>query len=166
MRAGVRHRIVGHAEVVERLLVRDTPNMKLRVVLGPPGRGSVLPGHASVEWVGLAGDPSSYGLIAGARASSSRIALSDEGPARYRGSLAGRADTVVMGLPGEYRSVVLGALADGVQAVMVSRAAHGEVGSSAYVFAGLTRFLARVLAGGLPTDDQEVWRLLDSCWLG
>ena len=140
--------------------------MKLRVVLGEPGRGSGLPSWASVEWVGRAGHPSSYGLISGARANEPRIAMSDEGPARFRESLAANADTVVMGLPDEYRAAVSGALADEVQAVVVSRAAHGKIGSSSEVFAGLTRFLCRVLAGGLPQDDEEVWRLRDACWHG
>jgi hypothetical protein len=80
--------------------------------------------------------------------------------------LAANADTVVMGLPDEYRSAVSEALADEVQAVLVSRAAHGEVGSSAQVFAGLTRLLCRVLASGLPQGDDEVWRLRDACWHG
>jgi len=68
------------------------------------------------------------------------------------------------GLPDEYRSAVVSALDDEVQGALVSQAAHGEMGSSQQVFAALTRLVCRVLAGGLPDDDADVWRLLDKCW--
>ena len=138
--------------------------MKLRVELGPPDRGSDLPSWVLVEWAGRVGHPSSYGLLSGANASRPRIAVSDEGPALFRESLAGRADTVVWGLPDEYKSNVLTVLQDQAQAALISRAAHGEIGSSPRVFGSLTRMVCLVLAGGLPTDDEETWRLFDRCW--
>jgi len=149
---------------VERLLVRDRPAMTLRVRLGPKARGSSLPSFATVEWVGLAGHPSSYGMLTGARSDTSRLAIADEGGARFRDSLAANADTVLWGLPDEYRSAVVSALDDEVQGALVSQAAHGEVGSSRNVFTALTHLLCRVLAGGLPDNDEDVWRLLDKCW--
>lgn len=45
----------------------------------------------------------------------------------------------------------------------MSRAAHGQPGSSKVVYAALTRFLCRVLAEGVPGDDGEVWHLWDAC---
>jgi len=50
------------------------------------------------------------------------------------------------------------------QPVWVTAAAHGAIGSSEYVFQRVALLLCRVLAGGLPAEDHEVWRLLDSCW--
>jgi hypothetical protein len=106
---------------------------------------------------------SSYGLLTGARSRSPGLALAEEG-ARYREALTGRADKVIWGLPEEYATVVAAVLSDELQPVLVSQAAHGEVGSSQYVFAGLTRLLCRLLAGGLPPAEEDVWRLRDRCW--
>jgi hypothetical protein len=156
-------REIRHYRAVESLFVRDQSTMKLRVRLGPNGRGSALPTWATVEWVGRAGHPSSYGLLTGARSRSPGLAIAEEG-ARYREALSGGADRVIWGLPEEYATVVAAALDDDAQPVLVSQAAHGEVGSSQYVFAGLTRLLCRLLAGGLPSDEEDVWRLRDKCW--
>jgi hypothetical protein len=145
------------------MFVRDQPMMRLRVRLGPNGRGSAIPSFATVEWVGRAGHPSSYGLLTGARSPSPRLAIAEEG-ARYRDALPGRADKVIWGLPDEYVNAVTAVLDEDVQPVLISHAAHGEIGSSNFVFAGLTRLLCRLLAGGLPPDEEDVWRLQDKCW--
>lgn len=137
--------------------------MKLRVQLGPNGRGSSLPSWATVEWVGRSGHPSSYGLLTGARSESARIAVVDGG-ARFREALAGRNDSVNWGLPQEYTAAIEAVLHAEPQQVVISQAAHGEIGSSPYVFACLTRLLCRILAAGLPVEDDEVWRLRDQCW--
>jgi hypothetical protein len=78
--------------------------------------------------------------------------------------LPGRADKVIWGLPDEYVNAVTTVLDEEVQPVLISHAAHGEIGSSSSVFAGLTRLLCRLLAGGLPPDEEGVWRLRDKCW--
>jgi hypothetical protein len=64
-------------------------------------------------------------------------------------------------LPEEYVESVWAALVREPQAVLVSGAAHGLIGSSPKVFGDLARFLARVLGAGLPAEEQEVWRLFD-----
>jgi hypothetical protein len=152
-----------HYARVEYMFVRNRPIMRLRVQLGPNGRGSAVPSFATVEWVGRAGHPSSYGLLTGARSPSPRLAIADEG-ARYREALPGKADNVIWGLPDEYVNAVTAVLEEEVQPVLVSHAAHGEIGSSRDVFAALTRLLCRLLAGGLPQDEEDVWRLRDRCW--
>jgi hypothetical protein len=139
--------------------------MRLRVDLGPNEPG-LLPDSATVEWAGRVGHPSSYGLIAGALAETTGVVAGELPPTRFRDSLAGRSDKVLWGLEDEYRIAIEAALAEEVRSVLVSRVAHGEVGSSAYVFAALTRFLCRVLVADLPTSDEDVWRLFDSCWRG
>lgn len=156
---------VGHSDHMARVLVRAQPDMRLRVELAPNGQG-LQAESATIEWVGRVGHPSSYGLIGGALAETSGIALNEGRRSRFRGSLAGSLDKVYWGLEDEYRAAIEAALAEGGQPVLVSRAAHGEVGSSAYVFAALTRFLCHVLASDLSTSDEEVWRIFDSCWRG
>jgi hypothetical protein len=84
--------------------------------------------------------------------------------AKFRESLAGRLDDVRWGLPTEYESAILGVLERQPQAVLVSTAAHGAVGSSEAVFKGLAILLSRILGSGMPNEDAALWTQLDSCW--
>lgn len=79
-------------------------------------------------------------------------------------SLASSADDVAWGLPVEYQLAVPTALEQAPLPVTVSEAAYGLIGSSHHVFAGLARLLDRVLAVGLPAEDEDVWHLRDKCW--
>jgi len=137
--------------------------MRLRLELGPPSRGSALPAFATVEWSGRVGHPSSYALLTGTRATTSGVAVLDTGTV-YKSPLVARADKVRWGLPAEYEGAVTAVLNDEPQAVLVSHAAHGLIGSSETAFRGVARMLCRVLGGGLPADDEAVWRLRDMCW--
>jgi len=115
--------------------------------------------------MGRGGHPSSYGLLTGARADVSQITIMDTG-ARHRDALVSRVDHVVWGLPEEYETAVLAVLGHEPQQLLISHAAHGEIGSSELVFAALTRLLCRLLAAGVPADEGDVWRLWDRCWNG
>ncbi len=137
--------------------------MRLRLELGPTGRGSTLPSYATVEWSGRVGHPSSYALLTGTRSKTPGIALLDSGGA-YRSPLVAGGDELRWGLPAEYEAAVADVLEHEPQAVVVSHAAHGLVGSSQAAFRGVARLLCRVLAGGLPSEDEAVWRLRDRCW--
>lgn len=148
---------------VERVLVRDRPLMLLRVELGPCARGSAVPAHATVEWAGRVGHPSSYALLTGTRSGTAGIALLDSGDT-YRSPLVRRGDNLRWGLPAEYETAVADVLEHEPQAVVVSHAGHGQIGSSQIAFRGVARLLCRVLAGGLPSEDEAVWRLRDRCW--
>jgi hypothetical protein len=68
------------------------------------------------------------------------------------------------GLPDEFHSDIEFVLKDELMAVRITGAAHAEIGSSRQIFAALTRLLCRVLAGGLPEADHDVWKLFDNCW--
>jgi hypothetical protein len=147
-----------------RLLVRQTPMMTLRVECSPGRKGgSGAPTSATVEWAGRIGHPSSYGLLGGRLAASAGVEVQSSG-AKYKDALASRSDDVRWGLPAEYDAAVQSMLEVRPQPVRVSTAAHGAIGSSEYVFQRVALLLCRVLAGGLPTEDSEVWRLLDQCW--
>ena len=78
--------------------------------------------------------------------------------------MAGSADDVRWGLPPEYEEAVLTLLADHPQPVLVSRAAYGVVGSSVHTFRAVALLLAQVLAAGLPSNDEDVWKVRDQCW--
>ncbi len=138
--------------------------MSLRIWTTPGVHsGSDLPATATVEWAGRTGHPSSYGLLGGARSSAPRISVFPSG-AKFRGSLARSSDEVRWGLPAEYEAAIAEAMEDQPQAVVVSQVAHGRIGSSMYVFRCLTVLLCRLLAGGVPNEDAEVWKLRDRCW--
>lgn len=125
--------------------------------------GSALPPSATVEWAGRIGHPSSYALLGGAKSDTPRLRLySPDGP--FKAALAARADDVRWGLPSEYEEAILTVLADTAQPVLVSKAAHGQVGSSELAFRAVALLLSRVLASGLPTLDDEAWKLFDHCW--
>jgi hypothetical protein len=148
----------------ERFVIRKEPMMSLRIwTTTGVHSGSNLPATATVEWSGRAGHPSSYGLLGGARSSGPRISVFPSG-AKFRDALGSSSDDVRWGLPAEYEAAVAEALEDQPQAVMVSQAAHGRIGSSVYVFRGLTVLLCRLLAGGVPSEDAEIWKLRDRCW--
>ena len=115
--------------------------------------------------MGRAGHPSSYGLLGGARADRTRIAVAEAG-SRFRESLAGGSDRVTWGLAADYESAVREVLANQPEGVLVTQAAHGEVGSSVWVFERLALLLSRVLMTGVPSDDAEVWKLVDRTWNG
>jgi hypothetical protein len=148
----------------ERLLIRKEPAMSLRIwtTLGYRS-GSDLPSSATVEWSGRAGHPSSYGLLGGRRSSRPHISVFPSG-AKFRDALASSSDDVRWGLPAEYEAAVGLALESQLQTVAVSQAAHGLVGSSVDVFRALTVLLCRLLAGGVPREDAEIWKLRDRCW--
>lgn len=86
--------------------------------------------------------------------------------AQHREALVAGIDKVRWGLPSEYEAAVAAVLASDPQSVLVSHAAHAEVGSSQVAFEGVARLLCRILAGGLPDADEEVWQLRDRCWQG
>lgn len=138
--------------------------MKLRIRSGLGYQdGSDLPSFVDVEWVGRAGHPSSYGLLGGMRSPSPQLKIWNSS-GRFKESLAGSADQVFWGLPNEYESAVDEALTYQASAIRIGTAAHGVVGSSSVVFGRLTFLLGRLLGGGVPAEDHEIWRLLDSCW--
>jgi hypothetical protein len=138
--------------------------MRLRIVRGHSrNSGSRGPTWAHVEWAGRAGHPSSYGLLGGTRADKPGVRVQPSG-AKFRDSLASRADDVRWGLEPEYESAILDALESQPQGVLVSTAAHGAIGSSPYVFARLATFLCRILSTDVPVEDSEVWRLFDQVW--
>ncbi len=148
---------------MERVLVREQPMMWLRVVLGPTAGGSAVPSFATVAWAGRVGHPSSYALLTGTRSEVPGVTLFDTG-GRHRDPLVRRLDKVRWGLLPEYEQAVAAVLRSEPQPVLVTHAAHAEIGSSQVAFEGVTRLLCRILAGGLPDDDDEVWRLRDRCW--
>lgn len=84
--------------------------------------------------------------------------------ARFKEALVAKVDKVYWGLPLEYQPAVDAVLRAEPQPVLISHAAHGAIGSSQAAFAGAARLLCRILAGGLPSDDAEIWRLRDRCW--
>jgi hypothetical protein len=124
-------------------------------------RDSLLPLNLTVEWAGRSGHPSSYGLLTGRLSARPSIAAPDAGVA-YPDSLAGAADDVRWGLPAEYRRAVAEAVAGLAEPLRITDAAHGLAGSSPYVFRVLTGLLGRMLATGVPVDDDEIWRLHDA----
>jgi hypothetical protein len=137
--------------------------MTLRVEMSALGSGSKLPEFATVEWAGRIGHPSSYALLGGRRSDMPGVRVYSSGGS-FRQALAARADDVRWGLPVEYEEAILKLLADTAQPVSVSRAAHGEVGSSQRTFRAVALLLSRILASGLPGDEDEVWKLHDHCW--
>lgn len=116
-----------------------------------------------VEWAGRAGHPSSYGLLGGAPSDKNRVGVwpSD---AKFNDSLASGADDVRWGLPSEYERAILGAVESEPQRVVVGTAAHGAIGSSSLIFARLAKLLSRLLATDIPSEDEDVWRLVDRIW--
>ena len=139
--------------------------MTLRVELGHrSGRsGSSLPPFATVEWAGRVGHPSSYALLGGTRSDQSRVSQFGSG-GLFKESLAAPADDVCWGLPPEYEDAILEVLAEQPQPVLVGRAAHGAVGSSAKVFRTVALMLSHVLAADLPGNDAAVWQEWDRGW--
>ena len=138
--------------------------MTLRIETGQGFRsGSRLPAFATVEWAGRVGHPSSYALLGGTRSDVPRVSLHDSG-ASFGEALAASADDVRWGLPPEYEEAVLTLLADQPQPVLVSRAAYGMVGSSVRAFRAVALLLCQVLASGLPSSDEDAWKLRDQCW--
>lgn len=149
----------------ERLLVRDAPAMSVRLQWTHGFRsGSGLPSSANVEWAGRIGHPSSYGLLGGTRTTGAPQVAVWPDAAPFRHSLAGRGDHVRWGLPQEYEAPLLDALRRQPVPMRISTAAHGEVGSSLHVFQSLAALLGRVLAAGVPPEDEELWRWRDACW--
>ncbi len=140
--------------------------MSMRIRWSPGFRsGSNLPETAEIEWAGRVGHPSSYGLLGGRRTSGdAQVAVTYDGTPTYKGSLAGRSDKVLWALPAEYERAVINVLRQQPVPVVVTDAAHGEVGSSEYVFHTLAAMLGHVMAAGVPADDDDVWLLLDRCW--
>jgi hypothetical protein len=147
-----------------RHLIRPGRSMQLRIESSVGYRdGSNLPTFVNVEWAGRVGHPSSYGLLGGTRARQPDLRIwTSTSP--FKQSSAGSADQVFWGLPAEYEDTIERTLADQASAVSVGTAAHGMVGSSNLVFMGLTTLLCRLLGAGIPINDDDVWRLLDSCW--
>lgn len=138
--------------------------MTLRIEAGARFRsGSRLPTFATVEWSGRIGHPSSYALLGGARSPETRVSVFASGAA-FNDALAAPADDVRWGLPPEYEKAVLNALADRPEHLVVSRAAYAEIGSSEVAFKGVALMLCQILTVGLPSDDGDVWKMLDRCW--
>ena len=131
--------------------------MLLRLTFGDGFRsGSQPPSWATVEWVGRAGHPSSYALLSGTRADRVRISV-DPGDAFFKDALAANLDDVRWGLPREYEAAVLRVLSDQPTRVLVGRAAHALVGSSALSFAAVALLLSKILAVGVPDPEASVW---------
>ncbi|HEY3608839.1 MAG TPA: hypothetical protein VGL06_15150 [Pseudonocardiaceae bacterium] len=75
----------------------------------------------------------------------------------YPGSLARNSDQVEFGLPQEY----LPAIADLAGQLVVTVAAHGQVGSSLVVFRRLASVLMDFLTNGVPDLEDDMWRAWD-----
>jgi hypothetical protein len=78
----------------------------------------------------------------------------------YDKSLAGTADEVRFGLPSEYAASVVEGVADVPAEITV--AAHGRIGSSAFVFRRLAALLALLLEEGVPEADAALWAAWDA----
>lgn len=139
--------------------------MKLRVWHTPmfSRDGSALPTTVKLEWAGRVGHASSYGLLGGHRASAGDAGIGHLRDVAFDGSLAGRCDHVRHGLPDDYRSTVVDVVCASPIPVRISAAAHGEIGSSQLVFRTLAHLLCRLLATGVPADDEVVWSFWDQC---
>jgi len=149
-----------------RLIERERPLGKLRIWTGgasPDGRR--LPPEAVVgEWAGQSGHPSSYALLGVTPAAAGVTFVVPMGAARFRDSLAGSADDVVFGEPGErerqFIEEVLKRDASRGWGVLV--AASGRAGSSPMAFRWLAKFLQGVVQ--LEVDDasaQSLWSRWD-----
>ena len=111
----------------------------------------------AVEWAGQVGHPSSYGLLGGRAAGLTRLDVPERGA--YEASLAGTSDDVTFGLPAEYRQAV----GEGLSSpVALGVAAHGQVGSSEYVFRRLAALLSALVSVGVPATAADLWLLWDS----
>ncbi|WP_141718835.1 hypothetical protein [Curtobacterium sp. ER1/6] len=107
-----------------------------------------------VEWRSdRIGHPGSYGCLGGRLATGSPApvhAARDGSP--FLTSLAGSADTVLWGLPDEYRAAV-----DGVPLrLTITRAAHGEASSSLGVFRDLAHVLWLVCSTQNTVTDGQI----------
>ncbi|QIM20242.1 hypothetical protein G7075_02225 [Phycicoccus sp. HDW14] len=151
-------------EPTTRLVERQGPQTRLRVVrgVGTPD-GSRRPGWLHGEWAGRVGHPSSYGLLGGTRAQASSIRVAESG-ATFRDSLAGASDDVRWGLEQGYEPAIMAALGAQLQPVLITTAAHGSLGSSPHVFGCLARLLSALLATDLPSEDNDLWRMVDRAW--
>lgn len=138
--------------------------MRLRVVRGASTPdGSRRPGWVHIEWAGRVGHPSSYGLLGGTRAQASSIRVTESG-AKVRDSLAGAGDDVRWGLEQGYEPAIMAALDAQLQAVLITTAAHGSRGSSPHVFGCLARLLSALVATDVPSEDHDLWRMVDRAW--
>jgi hypothetical protein len=148
----------------QRVLVRSNGTMTLRVETAEGFRsGSQLPSFATVEWAGRIGHPSSYALLGGTRSDTAGVSVHASG-ASFKEALAAPTDDVRWGLPSEYEEAIVSLLADQSQRVLVSRAAYGVVGSSERAFRAVALPLSQILASGLPSAEDAVWKLRDHCW--
>jgi len=138
-----------------RRLTRTTPVERLTIWTEGDGPVDVGRDAIGIEWTGRLGHPSSYALLGGRLGAGSEVP--NEGR-RFRGSDARRLDRVFIGLPDEYRSAV-DVVGEGQ--IGVTAAAHGDVGSSYNSFRDVAKFLLLLLEGGVPAEDQHVWRLWD-----
>jgi len=142
---------------VYRELVRDRPFGRIRIWTPPDRPKGAAASPIVVEWAGLVGDPSSYGLLGGTLVEGeTRIDAPLDGTA-FPDSLA-RNDRGAFGLPAGYRAGVLAAVPFGLA---VSVAAHGMASSSPLTFGELARLLVIFLRHGIPEGDDEVWRTFD-----
>lgn len=131
--------------------------VRMRVWMNAEGPLDEAIDGLAVEWAGQVGHPSSYGLLGGRAGEVTRLEVPERGS--YQGSLAGASDEVAFGLPAEYRQAV----GQGLRSpVALTVAAHGQVGSSAYVFRRLASLLSALISDGVPATDPDLWLLWDS----
>lgn len=129
---------------------------RLRIWTAPDGPAGAVVADVCVEWIARPGHPSSYGLLGGyLGATPSEPVAWPAGP--YPQSLAGGTDRVEFGLPKEY----IPAIADLAGQLVVTVAAHGQVGSSLLVFRRLASVLLGFLIDGVPDSEDDVWRAWD-----
>ena len=151
----------------ERVLVRPARPMALRLTTATEVRhSSPRLSWAVVEWAGRVGHPSSYALLRGSRTFGRpgiRMYSRDSG-SHFKESLAGPADEVFWGLPPEFEHAVLDIVEAQPQPVNIGRAAYGVAGSSTHSFRCVALLLCHALTIGLPTNDEDVWKLFDRCW--
>jgi hypothetical protein len=137
--------------------------MSLRIeTIEPERSGSRLNAGTTVEWVGRIGHPSSYALLGGRRISSEGVRVFTTG-ARFKDALSGSADEVRWGLLPEYEAAVAEVLRAQPQPVVISKAAHGAIGSSEHAFRAVALMVCQILGTDLPTSDEDVWKLFDRC---
>jgi hypothetical protein len=127
-----------------------------------PRSGSSLNSSATVEWIGRIGHPSSYAVLGGHRFTSDGVQVFTGG-AIFKESLAGSVEEIRWGLPREYEDAISEILSAQPVPVTVSKSAYGQVSSSAHAFRTVALMLCRILGGGLPSADHDVWKLYDSC---
>jgi len=109
-----------------------------------PGETDAHPGRIVVEWCERAGHPTSYALLGGRIGAVA--AIHADGTGYFADALPGKSDRVRWGLQfADYAGVIQDQLAMLETPVEITVAASGEIGSSMFAFARLTRFLGSLL---------------------